>query len=213
MDISSSVQIAAEHYRGVPNLYFVQGDIAQTHFEDESIDYLSCDQVLHHTQDPSKTVEEFCRITKTNEEMALYVYRKKALPRELLDDYFRSECKKHSYEEITELSTQLAGLGKTLTVLDIEIEVPDMPLLGIAGGKYDLQRFIYWNFIKCYWNKDQGESMSISTNVDWYTPSLAFRYSKEEFLNIIHENDLETVSFHEEEAAYSGRFRKIKEFG
>jgi len=24
------------------------------------------------------------------------------------------------------------------------------PELGIKGGKYDLQRFIYWNFLKCF---------------------------------------------------------------
>lgn len=37
-------------------------------------------------------------------------------------------------------------IRKKMQNLNIEFEAPDIPLLGIKGGKYDLQRFIYWNF-------------------------------------------------------------------
>ena len=142
--------------------------------------------------------------------MALYVYKKKGLPRELLDEYFITEKKDLSYNEREMLSEQLTILGKTLSDLKCIINVPDIPALNIKGGDYDLQRFIYWNFIKCYWNDEQGFDMSKSTNVDWYTPAIAYRYTKEEFLNLIRKHKLETIFFHEEEAAYSGRFINIK---
>ena len=68
------------------------------------------------------------------------------MPRELLDDYFRIKCKELSKRELWEMSEQLSELGKKMQNLNIEFEAPDIPLLGIKGGKYDLQRFIYWNF-------------------------------------------------------------------
>ena len=45
---------------------------------------------------------------------------------------------------------QMTILGKTLSDLNIEIDVPEIPLLSIKGGKYDIQRFIYWNFYKMF---------------------------------------------------------------
>ena len=50
--------------------------------------------------------------------------------------------------------------------------------------------------------------MCDATNFDWYAPSNAKRYSKEEFLNMIKVNNLIVESFHEEEACFSGRFKK-----
>jgi hypothetical protein len=90
----------------------------------------------------------------------------------------------------------------------VSFESPEIPLLGIKGGKYDIQRFIYWNFLKCFWKEDWGFDLSKATNYDWYAPSNAKRFSKEEFLNMISENKLEISFFHEEEACYSGRFLK-----
>ena len=49
-----------------------------------------------------------------------------------------------------DFSEQMTILGKKLSDLNIEIDVPDIPFLSIKGGKYDIQRFIYWNFIKMF---------------------------------------------------------------
>jgi hypothetical protein len=84
----------------------------------------------------------------------------------------------------------------------------DIPMLNIKGGNYDLQRFIYWNFIKCFWRDDWGIKVSDATNFDWYSPSNAKRYSEEEFKKMIEDNTLDIVTFHKEEACYSGRFKK-----
>lgn len=208
MDYSEAAKIASEKYKDIKNLYFIQGDIAATGFKDSVVDYVSCDQVIMHTEDPEKTFSHLSSITSSNGEFACYVYRKKALPRELVDDYFRKETHKFSNEELWELSNQLTKLGKTLTELKTKIDVPDIPLLGIKGGEYDIQRFIYWNFLKCFWREDWGEKLSDSTNFDWYSPSNAKRYSKNEFLKMATDNNLTEIHFHEEEACYSGRFSK-----
>jgi len=208
MDFSDACIIAANNYKDTKNLYFIKGDIAKTPFKDESIDYVSCDQVIMHTEFPEVTFSELTRIMRRGGEFACYVYAKKALPRELLDDYFRIKTKNLTNEQLWEMSKQLTELGKRLTELNVEIDVPDIPLLGIKGGKQDIQRFIYWNFLKCFWNEELGWDTSVTINFDWYSPSNAKRYSKEEFTKLIFENSLDIVYFHEEEACYSGRFKK-----
>ena len=57
-------------------------------------------------------------------------------------------------------------------------------------------------------NKDLGKDTSILTNYDWYSPSQAFRYTKQEFLDWIEQESLDKVHFHSEQACYSGRFKK-----
>jgi ubiquinone/menaquinone biosynthesis C-methylase UbiE len=210
MDFSDSVRIAAKRYKNITNLYFIQGDIADTKFNSGVVNYVSCDQVIMHTEFPERTFAHLTEITSEYGEFACYVYSKKALPRELLDDYFRKNVININPEKIWELSRQLTQLGKTLSELKIDIEVPEIPLLNIKGGVYDLQRFIYWNFIKCFWREDWGEELCDSTNFDWYSPSNAKRYSEIEFKELVANNKLDIISFHIEEACYSGRFRKSK---
>ena len=208
MDFSDAAKIASKRYKDIPNLYFVQGDIAKTKLNSGVIDYVSCDQVIMHTEVPENTFAHLTDITSQNGEFACYVYSKKALPRELLDDYFRQNVVNFDSEKVWEMSRQLTQLGKTLSDLKINIDVPDIPMLNIKGGNYDLQRFIYWNFIKCFWRDDWGIEMSDATNFDWYSPSNAKRYSEEEYKKMIEDNTLDIVTFHKEEACYSGRFKK-----
>ena len=151
---------------------------------------------------------ELSRILSSGGELAVYVYAKKALPRELLDDYFRSKTKEISKEDMWKLSEQLTELGRRLTELKINIDVPEIPLLGIKGGEIDLQRFIYWNFIKCFWSEELGKKTSLSTNYDWYAPSNALRYSKNDFVRMVVNANLIPRPFHSEEACHSGRFLK-----
>lgn len=207
IDFSEAAQQASELYAGLDNLMFLRGDIAKTPFRDGTVDYVSCDQVIMHTEDPEATFAELARITtRLGGEFACYFYAKKALPRELLDDYFRIHCKEVSTEQLWEMSEQLTELGKRLSALQVNFDAPEIPLLGIKGGKIDIQRFIYWNFLKCFWNEDLGHDTSLSTNFDWYSPSNARRFSEQEVRGIVDANGMLIVSFHSEEAAYSGRF-------
>lgn len=208
MDLSEAVFHAANQYKNIKNLFFIQGDISNTKLKKASIDFILCDQVLHHTTWPEQTFKHLAQRLKTDGEFACYVYAKKALPRELLDGHFREFSKTLSHQQLWELSEQLTELGKKLSELDIKFECPDIPLLNIKGGEYDVQRFIYWNFIKCFWSDEFGMDLSIATNFDWYAPSNAKRFSEEEFKKMILDNMLTIKSFHKEEACYSGRFLK-----
>ena len=206
MDFSQAAELAAARYTHLKNLFFVRGDIADTGFRDGVIDYSSCDQVIMHTEDPEATFAELARITDRSGEVACYFYAKKALPRELLDDYFRIHCRSMSTAALWEMSAQLTELGRRLSALDVTFEAPDIPELGIKGGTYDIQRFIYWNFLKCFWNSELGEETSTSTNFDWYSPSNARRFSRQDVFDIAQKSGLNVQFLHEEPACYAGRF-------
>lgn len=206
MDLSDSIVVAAKRYADVANMVFVKGDIARTPFVDGVFDFISCDQVLHHTDDPPQTLAEFARILAPDGVLATYVYARKALPRELLDEHFREASKALSKDQIWELSDQLTVLGRTLSELNLTVDIPDMPLLGIKGGPQDLQRFIYWNFLKCYWNPEFGFDACRMTNFDWYAPSTAFRYSMDEFRAMAEAAGFKANFLLTQEACHTGRF-------
>src|ERR1035437_6496785 len=89
IDISDAVYIAGHNFKDLSNLFFYQCDIAKTYLKINSIDFTVCDQVIMHTEYPEKTFHHLADITKPEGEFACYVYSKKALPRELLDNHFR----------------------------------------------------------------------------------------------------------------------------
>ncbi|MGE5402837.1 MAG: class I SAM-dependent methyltransferase [Ignavibacteriales bacterium] len=209
IDISDSIKLAAKNYKDYTNLFFLCADIADTRMKKKSVDFCVCDQVIMHTESPEKTFEHLSDITAAEGEFLCYVYAKKALPRELVDDYFRKATHNIPSEKMWEFSEQLTLLGKRLSELNISIDVPEIPLLGIKGGQYDIQRFIYWNFLKCFWKEEWGFDLCKSTNYDWYAPSNAKRFSKEEFLQMVQDNNLSVSYFHQEEACFSGRFSKL----
>lgn len=206
MDFSDAASQGAVAYRDLENLFFIQGDIAHSGLRDGSVAYTSCDQVIMHTEDPAATFAELARITHGSGELACYFYAKKALPRELLDEHFRTECMKMERQDLWAMSEQLTELGKRLSALDVAFDCPDIPALGIKGGHYDIQRFIYWNFLKCFWNAQLGRETSVVTNFDWYSPSNARRFSEAEVRAIVAANAMVERFFHAEEACYSGRF-------
>jgi SAM-dependent methyltransferase len=206
MDLSDSIFLAARRYRERPNMAFVEGDIAGTPFRGGVFDLINCDQVLHHTDDPAATLAEFRRILAPGGALHTYVYARKALPRELLDEHFREASKRLAKEELWALSEQLTTLGKALSELEATIEVPDMPALGIKGGRVDVQRFLYWNFVKCFWNEEHGFEASRMVNYDWYSPERAFRYDRDEFVDMVEKAGFTPDFLHSEEACHSGRF-------
>lgn len=208
MDFSDACLIASKKYESTKNLYFIKGDISKVPFKKNSIDYVNCDQVIMHTQNPDKTFKELSRITSQKGDFACYFYAKKSLPRELVDDYFRTASKKLSKKQLWELSKQLTELGKNLSSLKKKITIPNIPLLGIQGGKQDIQRFIYWNFLKCYWNTSQGVDNSIMINFDWYSPSNARRFTESEVRKLIFDNNLKIRFFYKDQPCFSGRFFK-----
>lgn len=104
-------------------------------------------------------------------------------------------------KEAIAFSKAITLLGKNLAKLKSRFTVSeDIPLLGIKKGQYDIQRFIYYHMLKCFWAENSDYNISLAVNFDWYYPKYAFRHTVEEVkkwfadqhLKIIHTNEIES---------------------
>jgi SAM-dependent methyltransferase len=191
-----------------PNYPLVHADVNRLPFPDEFFDFINCDQVIHHTPDPPTTFKNLAKKLKKGGEVTCYVYRKKSAVREFTDDYIRDRIKELSIDQALEVCEGITKLGKALADLKATIEIDDIPVLGIKGGKYDVQRFMHWHVLKCFWNDDFDFFTNNIVNVDWYHPIYCFRYEPEEFRSWF-QNGWEILAWDEQEAGLSCRAKKI----
>jgi SAM-dependent methyltransferase len=181
IDISDVIWPTHRDLRHLENVDLVQADLGRLPFPDSYFDFISCDQVIHHTPDPYKSLLALRRHLESGGHLAFYVYRKKGPIREFCDDHVRQVTVRMSPDECMEVSEAFTKLGKALSDLHVQIAVPvDIPILEIKAGTYDLQRFIYWNVFKCYWNDSLDWTSNVITNFDWYHPLHAYRYTPDE---------------------------------
>jgi uncharacterized protein YbaR (Trm112 family) len=180
LDISSGIRLAYRDLSHLPNVHFVQADLRHPPFPERFFDFIACDQVIHHTPDTFESLRALTRYLGDGH-IAFYVYKVKAAIRELADDFIRSHTTKMTPDDCMEFSEQLTALGKALAELKVTVDIPvDIPLLGIEKGEFDIQRWIYWNFLKCYWNETIDWKSNAITNFDWYHPLHAHRHTPDE---------------------------------
>ena len=130
------------------------------------------------------------------------MYKVKGPIREFSDDFIRKTGTKMSFEECYKLCEPITKLGKALSDLKVKVDIPeDIPLLKIKKGTYDLQRFIYYNMIKCFWNDDFDYHTNVSINADWYNPEHAHRHTKQDVEQWCDENSLKLLHLDNEEGA------------
>jgi SAM-dependent methyltransferase len=205
MDLTEAVDVAARDHGAIDNLHFVQGDIMAPPFAPGAFDFVVADQVIHHTPDTPRAFATLARLVAPGGQISVYVYRRKGLMRELADDHVRAlttamsvdECMEFS-EQVTELGRELSRVGGTVTLSQ------GVPLLGIPPGEHDVQRLLYWHFLKCFWSDDFGQDLSVQTNFDWYHPPYATRHTEDEVrgwsaaagLDVVHLDTIESgISF------------------
>lgn len=192
-----------------PNVQLVHADINRLPFPDGFFDFINCDQVIHHTPDPRKTFENLKKKLRTGGQIATYVYRKKSVIREFVDDYIRDRIKDESFEKALELCEAITKMGKAFSDLKAKVTLEeDIPILGIQKGTYDVQRFLHWNVMKCFWNDEFDFYTNNVVNADWYHPVYCFRYTPEEFREWF-ASGWEILAWDEQEAGISCRARKV----
>lgn len=97
------------------------------------------------------------------------------------DDYIREQFTKMSPEQALEQCKAITELGRELNRVNASITLERaIDVLNIPAGTYDLQRFIYYNFIKCFWNSQIGYDLSNIVNFDWYHPNNAQQQTEQE---------------------------------
>jgi len=192
MDLSDSVSAAHRRYATQQNLDYVQGDILNPPFAPATFDFVIADQVLHHTPDCVRAFATMAELVAAGGQLAVYVYRKKPIIRELVDDHVIDLTSRLSFDECLELSEQLTELGRELSHIRATVKLErGVPLLGIEPGEHDVQRLIYWTMLKCFWNEDLGWHQSVLVNYDWYSPVFRSRHTEQEVLGWCRDAGLE----------------------
>jgi len=210
IDASESIDFAYKKYSSIKNIHFLQADIRQLPFKKNFFDFICSDQVLHHTKDTRTSFLKLTKLLAKNGLISIYVYNKKSPMREYADDYIRERTVKMSKKECIKFSKDMAELGRSLSKLKKKITIPrDIPILGIKKGSFDVQRFIYWNFLKCFWAEDGNFERSVGVNFDWYYPEYAYRHTPPEVKKWFKEANLKIKHFNEIESGISVNGKKI----
>jgi SAM-dependent methyltransferase len=177
-----SHEVAQSNLADTPNMQFFQADLVDDLDRLGRFDYIYCQEVLHHTSDPARSFGNLVSLLEPSGEIGIYVYKIKAPVREFTDDYVRGSIAALPYEEAMRLSAQITQLGKALSDLNVKVRVPDVEVLGIEAGEYDVQRLIYNTFAKCFWNPELTTEANGLVNYDWYHPQTATRHTLPEVL-------------------------------
>lgn len=179
IDLNAS-DVAADNLAGVPNVHFEKRDLLGDLSGLGEFDLIYCQEVLHHTGDPAAAFHNVARLLAEDGEIAVYLYKIKPPIREFSDDMVRGRISELPYEQAMAAMREITELGRTLSDLNVEVDVPDVKVLGISAGTYDIQRFIYHFFAKVFWNPAMDLEANAAINYDWYHPQLATRHTQEE---------------------------------
>jgi ubiquinone/menaquinone biosynthesis C-methylase UbiE/uncharacterized protein YbaR (Trm112 family) len=204
IDASESIDFAFKKYGKKSNLHFLQADLRRLPFKKSFFDYILSDQVLHHTKNTKTSFKYLTKFLKKDGVISIYVYNKKAPVREFSDDHIRETTVNMSFADCMKFSKDMAVLGKSLSKLNKKITIPkDIPVLGIKSGTYDVQRFIYWHFLKCFWDPSDNLERSVGVNFDWYSPKFAYRHTPIEVKKWYDQSKLKIIHFNEIESGIS----------
>jgi SAM-dependent methyltransferase len=206
MDISAGIDVAQERLGSIPGAHFIQADILNLPFAENTFDIIFVEGVLHHTPSTEKALKSLLSVLEPGGEVMFYVYRKKSPIREFTDDYIRDVISSLPPEKAWDMLSPLTKLGQSLSELNIEIDIPeDIPYLGIKAGRYDVQRLIYWHFAKLFWNDKFPFEVNNHVNFDWYHPKYAHRHTEDEIRRWCSEANLSVTRFDVEESGFTVR--------
>lgn len=204
-----AAHVAAENMKDSFNTIFLQRDLLEDLKDLGTFDFIYCQEVLHHTNNPFEAFRNLTQLLTHKGEIAIYVYKKKAPIREFTDDYIRNKIAHLDYNSAYAVAEQITIFGKALSDLNIKIELPKLDILGIEAGIYDLQRFIYNHIFKCFWNDQITYKDNVVINYDWYHPEMCSRHTIDEIKKWFSDCDLEVLQFNVDPYGITARGRKL----
>lgn len=192
----TAAAVARDNLAGAERVTIHEKDLLGDLSDLGTFDLIYCQEVLHHTADPRRAFLNLGERLAQDGELAIYVYKRKAPLREHADDYIRGLIAGLPYEEAHAAMRGITELGKALSELKVTVRVPDVELLGIQAGEYDVQRFVYHHFLKCFWNPALSFDENTAINYDWYHPQLCSRHTEEEVASWFEDAGLTIVHRH-----------------
>lgn len=193
-----------------PNMNLVQADIRCLPVEGD-FDLIVSDGVLHHTDDTRAAMLAVASRLAPGGDFLFYVYKRKAPLREIADDLIRAHVGVMSFEKAMEVCETITDLGRQLREANVVIHL-EKPIecLGIEAGDHDLQRLVYWHFLKCFWDDEGNQTASVLENFDWYHPRLAHRHTLAEVRSWLEDARLEEVHIDVSESGFSVHARRCQ---
>lgn len=181
LDISDAAFTTFGNTKDLTNCTVLQADLMTAPFADGTFDFIIADGVLHHTPDTKAAVAALYRKLAPGGQFFFYVYRKMGAARQFADAHIRENFTRLTPEECYAACEGLTDLGRELSKLGakITLEKP-IPVLGIPSGTHDVQRLIYYNFVKCFWNDAFDYETNNMVNFDWYHPHNAWQHTQDE---------------------------------
>jgi len=203
VDLAAVSPMFTDIHGDVPNVRLVRGDIRNLPLTG-TFDLILADGVLHHTTDTRTSFLGLAGRLNVGGDFLFYVYKKKAPVREFSDDWLREHTTLMDPEQCLEFCRSLTELGRQLRTANVTLHFDKpIPLLGIQAGDIDLQRWVYWHILKCFWDDGGNELASVVENFDWYHPPIAYRHTSEEVRGWVEEAGLTTVQLIEADSGIS----------
>jgi len=197
LDISEAAYTTFGNTRDLPNCHVVQADLMDSPFKDGQFDFVIADGVLHHTPDTHAAVKALYRKVRPGGQFFFYVYRKMGAARQFCDAHIRSQYTQLAPEACYAACEGLTELGRELSRLNATIRLEKgVPILGIPPGEHDVQRLLYYNFVKCFWNEAFDFETNNMVNFDWYHPLSAWQHTEDEVRSWLEELGVAQFSFH-----------------
>lgn len=198
LDVSEAAFTTFENTRDLQNCCVVQADLMEAPFPDDTFDFIIADGVLHHTPNTRAAVEALYKKVRPGGQFFFYVYRKMGAVRVFTDGYVRENFMPLSPEECYAACEGITELGRELSRLNATIELKkSIPVLGIPAGRHNVQRLLYYNFLKCFWNEAFDYDTNNMVNFDWYHPHNAWQHTDDEVEGWLKELGIKTYSFND----------------
>ena len=198
LDVSDAAMTTFENTRDLPNCTVVQADLMEAPFADASFDLVIADGVLHHTPDTRAAVRALYKKVRPGGQFFFHIYKQMGPARQFCDAYIREQFTRLSPEACYAACEALTELGRELTRAEATITLTrPIEVLGIPAGTHNIQRLIYYGFVKCFWNDAFDFDTNNMINFDWYHPHDAWQHTVDEVEGWLRELGVERYVFND----------------
>lgn len=197
----AALKTARRTLRPFKNCSVMRADVTQFSYP-ERFDFISCDQVLHHTPTPAKTLRHLYSHLAPGGVLNFFVCRKKNPLRDLVDDLVMDRARTLSPRELWRFAEDVTRFGQALHKLDIRD-------VSFGKRKYeDAQRFVHNQVFRCWYNPEVDFSLSVSSNYDWFSGNPRFNAVEVRKMMKDGLGPHKVLRFYEDDASISVSIRK-----
>lgn len=199
----AALKIARRTLRPFENCKIMRADITNFNYP-ELFDFISCDQVLHHTPNPAMTLKHFYSHLAPNGVLNFSVCRKKNPLRDLVDDLIMDRARTLSPKQLWNFAETITRFGRALHKLGIQN-------INFGNKKYEnIQRFVHNQVFRCWYNPNIDFLLSVSSNFDWFSGNPRFNTSEVKKMMKQGLGPHKVLRFYEDDASISVSIRKEK---